>query len=361
MNELRLLYIEDDERNREDLKMVLDGDEIGGYTIKMDVAETFEDAITVIKSEPYHIVILDIFRGNPQDGGIEEGLSVLTRIQETLFVPVIFYSGNTKNVRDLESQIVGIVTKGDDGIEGLKRQIYRFSKSNLPFIKYRVHEYLESEFKTYFWDIIHSEREIFKPQENDFSLGYLMLRKFSTSLSKERISKVIGDNRNGGKAHPMEFYLYPTDASLEYESGEILQNDNDVYVILTPSCDFVNTDSRKRKADKVLLAKTFLLTDSDEYKKYILDSTKKNKDSFCRLIESRKGDRYFFLPKTPFMDNRIIDFQITEMEDYKNLRNLTRIAKLDSPFAESMISSFTRYYNRIGYPDIDSDLIIQQL
>ena len=49
------------------------------------------------------------------------------------------------------------------------------------------------------------------------------------------------------------------------------------------------------------------------------------------------------------------------MVKYDDLKTYTRVAKLDSPYAESMVSSFIRYYNRIGYPDIDSELILKAL
>jgi hypothetical protein len=57
----------------------------------------------------------------------------------------------------------------------------------------------------------------------------------------------------------------------------------------------------------------------------------------------------------------VIDFQNKIMVDYADLRNYTRVAKLDMPFAQSMISSFIRYYNRIGFPDIDVDYLMQKL
>ena len=41
--------------------------------------------------------------------------------------------------------------------------------------------------------------------------------------------------------------------------------------------------------------------------------------------------------------------------------HLLRIAKLDNPFAQSMTASFIRYYNRIGFPDIDVDYVLSKL
>ena len=50
------------------------------------------------------------------------------------------------------------------------------------------------------------------------------------------------------------------------------------------------------------------------------------------------------------------------MVKYEDLHsNYKRIAKLDSPFAEAMTTRFIRYYNRVGYPDIDVDYILGHL
>lgn len=364
--ELKLLYIEDDKQNRDDLIALLQNDTLCNFKVNIEAVDTFDNAIEKINSKPYHIIILDIYKGNPINGGEQLGLQILEQIQSKCFIPVIFYSGNTKDVQDLKSQIVGVVTKGDDGFNGLKLEIERLIKFNLPFIKENIHACLEEELKNYFWEIIHNQRDKFRPGINDFSLGYLMLRKFSSSLSQDKISEILGDNSlNKEKVHPMQFYIYPTNLG-EYECGEILQKDQEVFVILTPSCDFISGKNRSRKVSDVLLAKTKLLSETKEYEKY--QSKKDGKDekgnekgNLISLIESRKGDRYFFLPQTPFIENRIIDFQSKEMVKYDDLKTYTRVAKLDSPYAESMVSSFIRYYNRIGYPDIDSELILKAL
>lgn len=365
--ELKLLYVEDDKENREGLAEVLSGDKIGDYTISIETADSFDNAFDTIINNHYHIIILDLFKGKPDDGGEQIGLKILEQIQAHSFVPVIFYSGNTKNVEELKSQIVGIVTKGDDGIEGLRSEIGRLVKFNLPFVKENLHHYIEHELKAYFWNIIHNERDKFIPEHNDFSLGYLMLRQFGNSLSKERISEILGNNElKKDKVHPMEFYLYPTDINREYECGEILQKDQNIFIVLTPSCDFVERFGKKgealgRKVGKILLTKTQLLSDTSEYISYYANKSGDNRIKLSKIITSGKSDRYFFLPKTPFIENRVIDFQNKEMVEYDDLKGFTRLAKLDNPFAEGMIASFIRYYNRIGFPDIDSDYVIDRL
>jgi response regulator reciever domain protein len=418
-NTLRILSVEDDKDQRDILKKVF-SKPILEKEIEFKSIDDFESAIAEITKNDYHIVILDIYKGKPDDN-IDEGEKILKAIQNERFIPVVFYSGNTKNVKNLRSQMVGVVTKAEgEGIEYLKKEIERLVRSNLPFIRENILNHLEKELKEYFWNIIHEKRDIFRPDKEDFSLGYLMLRKFGHSLSKEKIAEILGDDSlKQDKAHPMQFYIYPTDTNQEFECGEIVKSkeNNEFFVILTPSCDFIKTSGRKRKAERILLVRTIELEKVKEYKeqkdKYIecdteykkvkqeyetlkkeikninidenigkikeyfeletkyeeLNKTYKSydncKNNISSIIETRKSDRYFFLPKTPFIEeNRVIDFQNKEMVSYESLsdpKNYERIAKLDSPFAESMVASFIRYYNRIGFPDIDTDYILSNL
>lgn len=364
--ELKILYIDDDATHREDLKELLSDEIINGFTIRIDCEESFDKAVG--RSKQYHLAILDLFEGNPQNGR-DVGSDVFEKIKNTFFIPIIFYSGNTRNVTSLKSQVVGVATKGDGGIDELKYEIERLTKHNIPFLRNSVHAYVEQEFKKYFWDVIQKENDKFTPNADDFSLGYMLLRNFADSLSKENIKNILGDDSiNHEKIHPMEFYIYPIDSSKEFENGEILKNKttNEICVVLTPSCDFIERFkkgiSEGRSVDEVLLIKTKLLTECKEFKTYQQTQNKENKLNLEKLINSGKGDRYFFLPQAPFIENRVIDFQLINAVSYANLTTgFDRIAKLDSPFAQSMTSSFIRYYNRIGFPDIDTEYVINHL
>ena len=119
------------------------------------------------------------------------------------------------------------------------------------------------------------------------------------------------------------------------------------------------------ESNKAKIKEYFELETKYEKLNKIYKSYNNCKNNISSIIETRKSDRYFFLPKTPFIEeNRVIDFQNKEMVSYESLsdpENYERIAKLDSPFAESMVASFIRYYNRIGFPDIDTDYILNNL
>lgn len=355
--ELRILFI-DDEEIRNDLVDYFNNDEINGYTLKAEESGSFEGGLTRIKSEHFDIIVLDLCKGKPADEADKEGLEVLREIQNLTFIPVIFFSGLAYAISDLESQVVGVVNKSD-GIPKLKNKITETISSNSALIKSKIHNHIETELKVYFWDIVHENRDLFN--KNEFSLGYLLLRRLAHSLSKDNIRNILEDATiKKDKVHPMEFYIFPA-SSGEYEVGEIVKSEEGLCVLLTPSCDFILRPSKGRKVGKALLAKIIPLVEFNIYNTFKHHSNKENRKKLESLITNNQSDRYFFLPGTPFIDNSIIDFQNKVMLNYDELSTLKRVAKLDDPFCQSMIASFIRYYNRIGFPDIDSDYIIDNL
>lgn len=356
--ELKVLFIEDDAKLGQNLKKIFDGEKISGYEIRAQVVAVFEEGITSILNHDFDIVILDLFKdGNGKDE--EAGIKVLNQIRQNAFIPVIFYTGHAYKITELVSEIVGVVSKGD-GIEALTLEIERIIASKIALIKTQIYGHLKESLRKYFWETVDIQKNVFIPRKNDVSLGYLLLRRFANSLSKENIKELLGDDKiKADKTHPMEFYIFPTNSG-EYEAGEIILKDGVYFAVLTPSCDFIKEGERQRKVGKVLLAEAIPLRESEYYKKYESNKTK-YKQGLTELIESRKGDRYFFLPSTPFIDNLFLDFQNKLMVSYEELGTFQRVAKLDAPFAQSMVSSFSRYYNRIGFPDIDSDYVIQNL
>lgn len=365
--ELRILYVEDLEESRNDLIDLLSGEVINGYTISCDGEASFDMAVN--RCDDYHIVILDVFQGEATQGGVDLGSGTFEKIKERIFVPVIFYSGYTRNVAELRSQVVGVAHKGEGGYDELKTELERLTKNKFPFLKENIHSYFEEEYKKFFWTVVQEQNNIFIPDNADYSLGYVLLRNIADSLSRKQIKQILGDEAiHEDKVHPMEFYIYPSNTG-EFESGEIIKKNGteDMYVIVTPSCDFIERFNKQgvsvgRSAEKILLIKATPLTNTTEYKKYQGNQNADNRNALVKLVSSGKSDRFFFLPGTPFIANTILDFQQSTTIEYPLLKSeFERVAKLDNPFAQSMVSSFIRYYNRVGFPDVDTEYIINNL
>ena len=378
--DLKVLFIEDDETIAKNLIKIFDGEIVSGYKLMGKVLNSFQEGIELIKKEDFDLVILDLFKDGV-DKDEEAGIKVLNEIRKTAFIPVVFYTGHAFKLKDFTSEIVGVVDKGDvlGGIKALRNEIERIINSKIALLKSQIYKHLKESLRKYFWETVDAEKKIFVPGKSDVSLGYLLLRRFANSLSKENIKQILGDNKiNPDKAHPMEFYLFPVNpdsAKEEYLAGEIIEKDGKYYAILTPDCDLILRSNGSRKADKILLAATKNFKSLPDYLKYDELKKKQNKsekeNQQCSNLEgkiktwiSNKGgeqDRFFFLPATPFIENMVIDFQDKLMIEYNGLKEFRRVAKLDLPYAQSMISSFIRYYNRIGFPDIDAEYVLTNL
>lgn len=371
--ELKLLFIEDDQEWGNKLKEIFSDKIIADYKLLVQVEESFEKGHALVKGSDFDIVILDLFNdGAPQDENA--GVKVLETIRDLLFVPVIFFTGHAYKIENYKSEVIGVVNKGD-GIGALFSEIERIIKSKLALIKKNITKHINNEIKQYFWETVDRQKDVFISDNIDYSLGYLILRRIATSLSKDNIKTILGDDKiKEEKVHPMEFYLYPPSIG-EYEAGEILEKDGNYFSILTPDCDMILRSNGQRKANKILLATATefkLLPDVIRHKEFKdkQDKTQKeilqfsNLEGKLKTWMGNKGgeqDRFFFLPSTPFIENMVIDFQDNVMVEYDDLKSFNRVAKLDMPYAQSMISSFIRYYNRIGFPDIDSDYLIEKL
>lgn len=357
--DVKILLVDDNEELCKQIKELLDGETIAGNTVKVNYRTDFDGACTALEEIDYDVAVLDLFRGKPDEANADRpGEEVLDQIKKSCFIPVIFFTGLVKPIEHLKSDIVRVVRKGDS-LDALKTEIQSVFESNLPLIRKKLNIYIRESLRSYFWDFVHPNWKMLKGIKDDVSLGYLIVRRLATSLSKEKIVNLLGDPKiSADKVHPMEFYVYPPIIT-EYEAGDILEKDKSFYVMLTPSCDFVLRDG-KRKAENALLACCIPLKEAEEYKKYIENNTN-NKDRLTRLIENRRGDRYFFLPKAPFIDNSVLDFQKVRLVAFDDLSKFKKIAGLDDPYAQSMSASFMRYYNRIGSPDIDADHILNNL
>ena len=352
--------IDDDNAIDEQVKSLLDGENIGGYNIRVDYNNDFDTTIPSLKSNDYDILVLDLFRGTPSmSNNDRKGEEVIEAIKKQCFIPVIFFSGLVKPIEYLKSDVIRVVRKGDS-VDQLTAEIASVLSTRLPVIKRKINIYLNESMRSYFWDFVQPNWKQFEESKDDVSLGYLLIRKFANSLSKEQIIKFLDDPKiKLEKSYPMEFYIIPP-PNEEFETGDILKKDDSLSVLLTPSCDFVKRKG-KRDAEMAMLVKAKLLKETEEYKSFKADETAEKKNALIRLIEDRKSDRYFFLPGIPFMENHILDFQNIAIISFGELAQYKKFAKLDDPFAQSMLSKFIRYYNRIGHEDIDSDYIMDHL
>lgn len=354
---IKILMIDDEEDQRRAIKEILEENTFPNEEIVVTAKEFFNpEDLTSLEEDDYDILILDLFDKEKKE---YLGEPILKSIQKNIFIPIIFYTGYTSEVKEKESEIIKIVPK-PDGYEGIKKAIDEILNSKIPLIKKRISLYLKDKFKEYMWDFVHKDWEKIKPYLDDNSSSYLLTKRLTHALSERYILEILNETNNPyfEKKHPLEMYIYPP-LSKEINFGDIIKKENKYYLVLTPSCNF-ELRNGCRKAEHILLVEIVPLKSFDAYNEYKTDPTKK--DKLKSFVENRKGgDRYYFLPETWFLENSLIDFQKTNHIPFEESVSFEKISELDPLHISSILSTFIRYYNHVGTRDLDADKILDKI
>jgi hypothetical protein len=76
---------------------------------------------------------------------------------------------------------------------------------------------------------------------------------------------------------------------------------------------------------------------------------------------SLQPERFKFLPGTFFIPNLVVDFQQLRSIPCTHLEKFKKIASLDAPFAGAVLARFSRFFGRLGTPDINPEIVISRL
>ena len=233
-----------------------------------------------------------------------------------------------------------------------------------------VDEHVEAVRRDFLWEFSVADWNRLRHSLDSSALSYLLARRLAASLSisgMESVNAGLGPllaAEGYGGAHPHFFYvLPPVERGLGF--GDLLREKQTYHVILSATCDLVASGNRKAKAERVLLGRCKRITTQPEYKKAKGDPSKKGKKDLLRMMSNnpsgRQKDRCFFFPPALDVPALLLDLQELRSEKLSAVKKLERIASMDSPFAEMLTSQLSRYYGRVGAPDLNVDAIADGL
>jgi hypothetical protein len=166
----------------------------------------------------------------------------------------------------------------------------------------------------------------------------------------------------GARVHPTRLYVMPP--LEEPRTGDLVRDgDGNWLVLLTPTCDLI-AHNGQRRAVHVVLASCQLLTETDEYRAWKRAGEPNTHSRLERLIlNNREGqkDRFYFLPGAWEAPDLLVDLQRLTNVEYTDFEGFTRVATLDDPYAQSLISQLGRYGGRVGTPDLDVAAVKEHL
>lgn len=377
-----VLYVEDDAVLGQQVREILEMGDCGPLAVQ--VIESFDKALSVIEERRFDLLILDVFSGRPSLERERAGLGVLELLRSVRFIPTIFYTALPAAIEGEESPFVKIVSKEGVGFEPLLNAVQSFVDSGLLQLNKGLVRHLEVAQLDYMQKFVALHWETFSSLPDRRALAYLLTRRLAASLMAgdinafaETLGAVPQANTEttnisevADVVHRMHYYIMPP-VSTDILAGDIVQHmegEKSRYrVVLTPSCDMV-TGRGVTKAQHVVLACCERLEEFQEYQEWLEEpGNSKRKDALKNILKNNRKvknvqpDRYHYLPGVFYLPHLVVDFQQIDRVGFTDLQSLARVASLDSPYAEALLSRYNRYINRLGTPDLDLDDVINSL
>jgi CheY-like chemotaxis protein len=374
----RILHVDDDEDVLNEVHEYLGDEEILDWGRPEVVGITsFEDALGYLEKERFDLVVLDVRLGSAQedvDVEDEAGLVALEQIRDRRFVPIVFWTGLPGAIEHLAGELV-LVREKTEGLPALSGAVDSLFKTRLPAVNRALLRLVEDEQRRYMWEFVAEHWSELKAVEDHTSVAYLLARRLGRSLSGpgiRQLAKELGEDADSGvppdgKIHAMEMYLRPPVAGTALEAGDLLRgkdgDEESWSLVLTPSCDLEHG-----KADYVQLAACLPFADqvdviawrSGEGNKGERKAAERRVVEILRQQTGGQLDRWLYLPRALDIPDLIVDMQKLRSVPRAEVDDLQRIASLDSPFAESAINRYNRYYGRVGTPDLDAEAAFER-
>ncbi|MAT05259.1 MAG: hypothetical protein CL424_09485 [Acidimicrobiaceae bacterium] len=301
------------------------------------------------------------------------------QVRSRIFVPIVFYTALPELASDCGlPPFVQVVSKNTgDEVDALREAVNLALHSTFQQLRARFDQHIEHVKRDFMIDFVEQHWDELHQEQRRSDVAHLLVRRLAASL--EGGASLFADLLEGTEpaevgalVHPMRYYIVPPlddrrtgDVLVFHEVDANGEPAEEWYVVLTPSCDFVPT---RLKADHTVMVACDLLEDTKEYKEWS-EAGDDGKESARKKVESimrnnrfkSQSERFHFLPAAWDVPNLVVDFQRWRHITTATLDGAERVATIDSPFVEALVSRFTRYFNRVGTPDLDVNVAIDRL
>lgn len=349
---LRILLIEDERESIERILELLDD-----RTAEIEYRHfDFDEGLQYINVWRPDIVILDLYEGNISEMNCR-GSSYFDVIWKERFCPVVIHSAEP----DIPEEMIGnsfvrLVTKGQNSPQEVLDSIDDF----IPHIE--AIQQAEAEIRNLFSiamrDLAPALFDIFDNSEERHNA----FRR----AGRRRLAALIDDNsQDEQNLASWEAYIFPPVAE-HILLGDVLREANGdstdptaFRLVLTPSCDLVESEGRTAKVEKALVAKCRSVKDGLQRTSLATLPRSKLKE---RLIASVLTQGYFetviplpqLIGRIPTMWADLRDLDLTPVSSI-GLQDsqYIRVASLDSPFRELVAWAHVQVVGRPGLPDRD--------
>lgn len=383
-----VLLVEDENETCRQIKEHYDTWSYEGNRLLITDVTDFTIALEELNKQRYDLLILDVFMGANKtiESGEKAGIEVLNKVKQRRFIPVVFYTALPAAVKTLENPLIKVAEKTGMAFETLDSSIIELLNTGLLKINREFTRHVDGTLREYLWDFVPQNWKEITSSGDLESLAYLLCRRLAASfdtrgaerlaqsLKSEQVTQATEQENETEKVHPMQYYIIPPSGEW-LSTGDIVKENgteepDSYWLILTPTCDFIERAKSERRAEHVLIVQCLPLREFSEYqechkeKPHSSSKTRRLNDLIgtpYRTPEGRQEGRFYFLPGALDVPDLIVDFQQSCTVSFDSVSHYVKIATLDSPFRESLVFFFTRYIGRIGTPDLDIEIVKSRL
>lgn len=341
MSALKLLLVEDDPRNVDDYKAVLDDYvERKARKTEMRVERTLDAAKRNLDSS-IDAAIVDLNLGTDTS----DGWKVIEEIKDHFRVPVAVLTGTPSDAVD-EPPVVGVYTKGEHGFDQVLDRLWVIYDVGLTKIM-GGRGLLEKQLNRVFLE------NLLPTIDTWVGYGEEDRERTETALLRYTLGHLVaGLETDEAPYYAEEVYLAPPlEDSLQ--TGTLVQRTegNTSHIVVTPACDLVIRANKGRPKTDVVVVAEIVPEDA------LFESVGANrKDEKKKLKQNNSSLCFHWLPKSGAIAAGFVDFRRLETVawDEFDARFRHRNARVAPSFVKDIVSRFSAFYARQGQPDISA-------
>ena len=294
------------------------------------------------------VIVLDLIEGDE-----EPGIDISKFVWKKHFCPIVIYSADpSRHVQVAHDKkfLVDKVKKGSGTDDEVADKIEEFRPYSEALRS--GHDQTHKKFSRSIRDsaTIVRDSKTDKKKLMD-TIMRAARRRFAASLDETRNTKE--------KMGAWEMYVCPPQKKKNVLTGDILREEDGSILepkrfrlVLSPSCDLVETDGRGPKAENILVAKC--VTGRDAVRLMRLDPwNNKNRSRLGSRLNAGYSDGVLPLPALAgHIPNMAANMKSLELISFSQIgREFKRVASVDSPFRELVAWAYMQIGARPGLPE----------
>ena len=350
MSKLRLLIVEDDERDliacRDSIERYIDEKK---RNIELVECKTLDEALEALDNS-FDGAIIDLKLADQDD----EGNQVIKKIEESFFrIPIAIFTANPDNSDDNLNQkimLLGVFQKSDTQYDELLDQFWDIYNTGLTHImggRGKIEQLLSTVFL----------KNLLPQIETWVSYGETDPERTEKALLRYTLNHLFQLLEEGEEnCFPEEVYLSPP-LSDNITTGSIIKEKTgeQLFVILSPACDLVIRRNGDFKTDRILLVEIEAENDIVNDALAGIKQKRSRENKLKAVFNNNHTDYYHWLPKVDFFDGGFLNFRklkTLKKDDFEGQFEEPAI-QISPFFVKDIVARFSSFYARQGQPDID--------